>query len=295
MESKQLVGVDRITRFERSVVFRVARGYFFVLAVGAVLLCLGGVVLGIRSLAKSEVLPPAAAPAPAGRAPLTYAEVVARLQKEAARAGTGSAVQVEGDAAGSKQSSDDDELDAASKELRAVFPDPPYSWENEVEKTCTAPTSFGCLQWGTRVKRQGVVSALSATLRGTPRNELVGYIRVLARVLREAPVDKRLELAAGVIAAERSAREEHDALVKNHERSVQETKEKYDAEVEANDAKYQQWRQFAVYGVGAGFSLLIVVSLFLAFLSMERHTRALDQVTLLLSSSAQRPRRDEAA
>jgi uncharacterized membrane protein len=35
-----------------------------------------------------------------------------------------------------------------------------------------------------------------------------------------------------------------------------------------------------LYGVGAGFSLLIVVSLFLAFLSMERHTRALEKLAL---------------
>ena len=35
---------------------------------------------------------------------------------------------------------------------------------------------------------------------------------------------------------------------------------------------------FGLYGVGAGFALLIVVSLFLAFLAMERHTRALERL-----------------
>ncbi len=290
---KAAASVDRMTRFERSVVFGVARGYFFVMVVGAVLLFIGGVALGVRSLAKSEVPKPAAAPAPPNRAQLTYPEVLEQLRKAAGR--TGSTIQVEGNS-GSKArpESEDSELEAASKELRAAFPDPPYSWENEVEKFCSAPTSFGCLQWGTRVKRQGVVSALNAALRGTPSDEVVGYIRVLARVLKEAPGDKRLELAPAVIAAERDARERHDAAVTKHKNEAREAETKYENDVDQNDAKYRDWRQSAIYGVGAGFTLLIVVSLFLAFLSMERHTRALEQLTLQLTGGV-KTRREEAA
>src|SRR6478752_6233466 len=295
MDRKSLVGdVDRMTRFERSVVFRVARGYFFVMAVGAVLLFIAGVVLGARSLAKSDVPKPPPVKAPPDRAPLTYAEVLAQIQRDAAR-NAGSTVQIEGQDGDSKSTSqsEDAELEAASKELQAAFPDPPYSWQNEVEKTCTNPTPFGCLQYGTRIKRQGVVSALSAAFRGTPRGELIGYIRVLARVLKEAPVEKRLELAPAVIAAERKAREDQDAVVNGHKRRVREAEQQYATDVEINDAKYREWRQFGVYGVGAGFALLITVSLFLAFLSMERHSRALEQVTLLLSGRTQQTRRED--
>jgi hypothetical protein len=298
MERKKLSGsVDRMTKFERTIVFRVARGYFFVMAIGAVLLFLGGVVLGARSLAKSEVPRPAPARAVPERTPLTYAAVLAQMQRAVARVATGSTVQVEGQAGEPKgrAQSEDPELEAASKELRGAFPDPPFSWEDEVEKTCTVPTSFGCLQYGTRIKRQGVVSTLSAALRGTPRHELVGYIRILARVLKEAPVEKRLEIAPAVISAEREAREEHEALVSKHQRQSRDAEERYTAEVQLNDAKYREWRQFAIYGVAAGFVLLIVVSLFLAFLSMERHTRALEQVAALLSASAPKTPRDEPA
>lgn len=164
-----------------------------------------------------------------------------------------------------------------------------------MEKVCSAPTSFGCLQWGTRIKRQGVVSALNAALRGTPRDELVGYIRVMARVLKQAPVEKRLELAPAVIAAEREARERHAAALNEHKTEAREAEEKYAADVQENDAKYKAWRQSAIYGVGAGFTLLIVVSLFLAFLSMERHTRALEQLTLQLSGGVTKTRREEVA
>lgn len=289
--------VDRMTKFERVIVFRVARGYFFAMAMVAVLLFVGGVAIGARSLVKAEVAKPPAPTATPARAPLTYGVVATEIQREEARAKAGGApVQVDGDTSDTKGgNADDAELEAASKELRAAFPDPPYSWDNEIEKTCTAPTSFGCLAWGTRVKRQGVVSALGAAFRGTPRDQLVSYIRVLARVLKEAPVEKRLEIAPLVIATERQEREKHEALVASHERSVKEAEEKYNAEVELNNAKYQQWRQSAIYGIAAGFALLIVVSLFLAFLSMERHTRALEQVTRHLSQRNQWGGPDSAA
>lgn len=273
--------VDRMTKFERVIVFRVARGYFFAMAIVAVILFVGGVVIGIRSLVKSEIAKPATPAAAPPRAPLTYDLVAAELRRTEARAKAGgAAVQVDGDSGNGKAGSDEDpELEAASKELRAAFPDPPYSWDNELEKTCTAPTGFGCLAWGTRIKRQGVVSVLSAAFRGTPRDQLVSYIRVLARVLKEAPIEKRLEIAPLVIATERDEREKYESLISSHARDAKEAQEKYDADVALNSAKYQQWRESAVYGIAAGFALLIVVSLFLAFLSMERHTRALGELT----------------
>lgn len=276
---------DRMTKFERVIVFRVARGYFFVMAVVAVLLFLGGVAVGARSMLKTEVPPPATPPAPAARTPLSYGIVAAELHKEEERAKSGgAAVEVEGQPGepGDKTKAEDPELEAASKELRSAFPDPPYSWDNELEKTCTVPTSFGCLQWGTRIKRPGVVSVLSAALRGTPRDELVSYIRVLARVLKESPVEKRLEIAPTVIATERRERERHEQLLASHQQKAKEAQEKYQADVDLNNAKYRGWRELAIYGVGAGFFLLIVVSLFLAFLSMERHTRALEQLSAAL-------------
>lgn len=281
--------LDQMTRFERAVVFRVARGYFFAMAIVAVLLFLAGAVVGARSMIKHDVPRPTAPAAPGERRPLTYHEVAEVLQRKEEQARTGAAVQVEpqsGDSGSAASGPVDPELDAASKELHAAFPDPPYSWDNEIEKACVVPTSFGCLQWGTRVKRQGVISALNLALRGTPRDELVSYIRVLARVLKEAPVEKRLEIVPAVLATERTDREKQEQLVASHTHKVKELEEKYQADLDANNAKYRQLREFALYGVGAGFSLLIVVSLFLAFLSMERHTRALEQLTERLASQA---------
>ncbi len=56
-------------------------------------------------------------------------------------------------------------------------------------------------------------------------------------------------------------------------------------------AEHDQWRMIGIYGVGGGVSLLVVVSLFLAFLSMERHTRALDRLTSGLAPSPVATRR----
>ncbi|MDF3069925.1 MAG: hypothetical protein K0R38_5526 [Polyangiaceae bacterium] len=79
------------------------------------------------------------------------------------------------------------------------------------------------------------------------------------------------------------------------QRQAREAADQYATDVQLNDAKYRQWRQSGFYGVAAGFVLLIVVSLFLAFLSMERHTRALEQVTSLMLANAPKVARDESA
>jgi hypothetical protein len=269
---------DRLTFFERAVVFRVARGYFVAMAVVAVVLFAAGLVAGAKGLVKSEVPRPAALAAPKERQPLTYAEVLDEARRHAQH---GAPQTVVGTSAPSgKPSTKDAEtaLETASRALRAVFPDPPYAWTDEVEKVCTAPTAFGCLQTGTRVKRQGVVSVINDHLQEVEGDELVDYVNMLTRILAQAPVEKRLELVPSVIAAEVRARSEQKRLEKAHEVARLEQDAKYKEAVETNDARIRELRLYAFYGVGTGFGLLIVVSLFLAFLSMERHTRVLEQL-----------------
>jgi hypothetical protein len=287
-------GIDRMTLFERAIVFRVARGYFLIMAVAAVLLFVGGVIVGARGLTKVSV-PPAVPVAPvAPRALLTYFEVAAEVQRvaDATRNGSKSAGTI---TPASKDSDEpakvDPALEAASKALRAVFPDPPYSWLDENEQYCAAPTGFGCLQTGTRVKRHGVASEISAALSGVRDDELVDYVNLLARVLRSAPVESRLQLVPATIAIERRGRKQQQKLEAEFKEKQDDATQKYETAVATATAEHDQWRMIGIYGVGGGFSLLIVVSLFLAFLSMERHTRALDRLTSGLAQSASATRR----
>jgi len=67
--------MDSITGFERKVVFRVARGYFFAMAIAAVLVFFAGGALVIRSLAKPTLQPPSPLAPPKPRPALSYAQV----------------------------------------------------------------------------------------------------------------------------------------------------------------------------------------------------------------------------
>lgn len=272
---------DRMTKFEQAVVFRVARGYFFAMAIVAVLIFVAGLVMGARGLTKAEVARPAAPTAPSARSPVNLDVILAQVErdKQAAQAGSTIEVSTQPGAKATRSSDPEEEKFAAAvARLRAAFPDPPYSWDNEIEKTCTAPTAFGCLQWGTRIKRVGVAGVLTKLFEGMERDEIIDYIGVVTELLNRAPVERRLELVGPIITAERDSRRDYRASLERHKKKVQEIQDKYEADVAGENAKRADWRLMGAYGLGVGFGLLITVSLFLAFLSMERHTRALERL-----------------
>jgi hypothetical protein len=279
--SRSISRPDRMTMFERAIVFRVARGYFFAMAILAVLIFCGGLVVGARGLAKAEIPRPAPPAVPAARPPVDLNAIIAQVDREKQVAPAGSTIEVSSQAGGKISKGKDPEEErfaVAVARLRTAFPDPPYSWDNELEKTCTAPTAFGCLQWGTKVKRIGVAGVLTKLFEGMERAEIIDYIGVVTDLLMRAPVERRLELVGPIIAAERDARHDHRVLLEKHRNKVRELEDKYEADVAAENAKRADWRLMGSYGLGLGFGLLITVSLFLAFLSMERQTRVLEKL-----------------
>lgn len=272
---------DRMTRFERAIVFRVARGYFFAMALLAVAIFVGGAVIGTRGLASHEIPAPVHPAAPPPRRPIDLNAIIADLEREKARAAqAASTIELKPQSGQTAHvaAAEDDDLDRAVKAVRALFPDPPYSWENEVERTCSVPTSFGCLQWGTHVRRFGVVGALSKAFEGMDREEVIDYLGVLADVLKRAPVERRLELVSPIIQAERDGRADYQARLNKHKHQLEEIDANYQTAVDLDKAKHAEWRQSGLYALAIGFGLMITVSLFLAFLSMERHTRALERL-----------------
>src|SRR5262245_9096019 len=76
---------ERMTKFERGVVFRVARGYFFLMAIVAVVVFIGGVVFGARGLSKTDVPHPTLPQAPKARAPLDLKVIQAEVDREKKR------------------------------------------------------------------------------------------------------------------------------------------------------------------------------------------------------------------
>lgn len=281
---------ERMTAFERAVVFRVARGYFFLMALLAVLLFIGGVVVGARGLTKEDIPPPPAAPPSPARTPLTLAAVEREFQREVAanaQAAGGIELKPQPGEATRPPAPEEDALKKAVDRLRTLFPDPPYSWQNDVETVCSVPSAFGCLQSGTRIKRYGVAGSISQALEGTTRSEAIEYLGILFDVLSVAPVDRRLALVVPTIVAEKQAREDYQRLVAKQRREAEERQSNYQLQLDLARAKHAEWRQLGMYGLGAGFSLLIVVSLFLAFLSMERHTRALERLVATVTPRAE--------
>jgi len=162
--------------------------------------------------------------------------------------------------------------------LRALFNDPSYTWADEVESVCVEPTAFGCLRRENRLKRRGVVGAINAAVAGATRDERIRLLDILIAVLEQTPMPKRGETIIPTVELERSLAKSDEEAVRSYEAKEAERRGQFQAEVEENDAKHRKWWTWGLYGLGAGFSLLIVVSLFLAFLSMERHTRALERL-----------------
>ncbi|HWA75444.1 MAG TPA: hypothetical protein VG937_24075 [Polyangiaceae bacterium] len=241
------------------------------------MLFVGGVVLGVRGMREQPIQSPARPIAPGPRSPLTLQAVEDEwrtLHDPLLHAADGPASPKQ--AKPSASTPPPDELSLALAKLRTLFPDPPYAWEDELENVCSIPSAFGCLQTGTRLKRRGVVSVLKNAFEGLNRSDATEYLIILFDVLKLAPMERRLDLVPAAVAAEKRAREEYDLAKARHQRRASEVENKYQLEVDLAKAKHAQWREFGIYGIASGLGLLVVVSLFLAFLSVERHTRALD-------------------
>jgi len=287
--------MDAITGFERKVVFRVARGYFFAMAIAAVVVFLGGGALVIRSLAKKNIEPPAPLVPPKPRTALSFAQVAeyVRTSEEERRNSANRGLE-EGDATHStsqaRSRGSENPIQARfgeiEKKLRGLFSDPPYTWADEVESVCVDTTSFGCLRRESRVKRRGVVGAINVAVAGVDREERIRLLEILISVLEQTPLPKRGETIIPTIEMERTLTKTDEEALRSYEAKEAEQRSRFQAEDEENEAKHQKWWWQGLYGLGAGFSLLIAVSLLLAFLSMERHTRALEQLVTRLGVDA---------
>lgn len=272
---------DGMTRFERAIVFRIARGFFFVIAVIAVFVFLGGMVFGLRSFTNAEVPQPQPVEEPVAPAPLGYRDVTrfrkAQVNAQTEVAGGGELANVPEPSTAGKPSRQE-QVKALAARLRELFPDPPYSWDNVIERYCAEQTSFGCLRQDTRVKKKGVVALINAAVDKVPEDQVIHMLEVMVAVLPAAPVDERGELLLPIVELERQRLRDAAEAKRKYDEDVAEQKAAYARAVSNEESLRLAWRIGALWAVGAGFATLIVISLFLAFLAMERHLRALDEL-----------------
>lgn len=288
---------QRMESLERAVVFRTARGSFFLMAVVATLTFASGVVLGTFGYIKAPIArpaPPPPLPPVAPPPPLTYQQVEAWLAARDARARDASATMptpVYGDDPDEVSASDEpptdmdperERLATLDSQLRALFPTPPYQWDDRFERACVTPTDYGCLRYEKRLLSAGLSRAVRTVLEGRPRPETIATLELLVSILGQAPVERRGALLAPTIAAQEELLADYRQQVAARAREVARQQSTYEEELGRHarkvarqaQAKADQ-RRWGLYGVVAGLGFLILVSVFLVHFAIERHLRLL--------------------
>ena len=269
----------RVDLFEQKIIFRTARAFFVVIALLAVLIFVGGSLLGLTSLMPKEVPAPALPTPVAPPAPLTYAQVLETLAKKAQEPPP----EPEEDLVVRKSKSDasaEDPIDVRIRELvvelQGLLPEPRYSWNDVVARVCTYPSPYGCLAYQNRTQTKGMRSVVVAAIEQVPERDVVPALEALVKVLKEAPEEARGELILPTVQTWlRLNRDFLRAQAAQHALIEQQTLEHRQKVAEAEAARALLQTQ-ALQGMFVGFAAVILVSLFLAFLAMERHMRRME-------------------
>lgn len=289
-----------VEKFEQLVVFRIARGYFFVTALVAALGVVVGVFMGAAGVVRIPVSKPDE-PAPiATPEPLSLARVDAWLGAQAQDKKQAGVEREEtsllGDAEGGQRAKSGPDAVAATREqleglvakLKALFDDPQYSWANVYEKKCRARTSYGCLQWDKELKKQGVSEAVSTVLRGKRLEERIAFLQVLINVVGAAPMERRGELIVATTDAYNSINRKYLRQVEARDADIARLQAEYESEVQEQQASKARMRIYAAYSAGVGFALIVAVSLFLVHLAIERHMRVMKELLAVLGQASER-------
>ena len=282
--------VGSVDRFERSIVFRVARGYFFFSAMLGVVAVIGGIgafAMGIVRVPPASPVEPAPIPPPPA---LSLADVQAWMKEEAASKTVAASPSAIYEAPSDPKNRHGDEPDPTqaeilrlSGELKALFPDPPYVWDDVYREYCARPTSFGCLERGRRLEREGVAKAVRREFNQlSGAHEVLAALHMLLPILAQAPVEQRVSLLGPILATDRITHAEYRRKVREREREIERAKAAHDEAVREQEASKKVFREYGLYGALGGLGLLILVSIFLAHFAIERHLRALHELTAAL-------------
>lgn len=278
-----------VDRFERVVVFRVARGYFLFLAFLALLGLVAGAGAVAWGLIDAYKPLPASPPAPMPPEPLTYLKVEEFVKVETEADDDHAYLTARGAAGGSGRSAAQpsslvarDPLEEHMTRLKPLFPDPPYSWDNVVENYCKVPSPFGCLQQAQRIIKMGVRSEIPSALKmfckADPAADPMAILDTLEAVLLQAPVDKRRDLISSTVEAYCIQLREHWQKLRDHEAEVARLRQGHQEAVRQLQARKDLAKIYGLYAAAGAFALLIAISVFLAHFAIERHLRLLQEL-----------------
>ncbi len=288
--------------FERKVVFRTARGYFLFLAVTAILMFVFGAFMGASGVLYTlpdEPQKPALPPEVPEPAPLTFQDVE-KFKKAQKTSDEGVEVVEDPEpefavAAGAAEDIEETqlqknrrELQELLEELKTLFPEPEYSWQNQYETRCVRSSPYGCLKRSKDLVKKGIVEVLSSGI--TKREDsdfslLLPLLRDVRNAVKAAPVHERGSTILPAMEAHRARWNEYHrntlgrelevgALLADYDRAVMDHKEDV-ARIEAEQSDKQM---MGMYGVLFGLGCLVFVGVFLAHLAIERHLRELRQI-----------------
>lgn len=288
---------DRLEQFERHFVFRTARGYFLFIALIAILMFVGGVVTGARGIIAIEpsapaepVPPPEPEPPPAP----TLEDVHAWIERQQQAPTSVASAQEPEWVSEVTQQRPDAHVDPEQQrfrelleELKSLFPEPTYTWEDRYLRECVRTSPYGCLRYERRVAQAGVSDVVDDALRESGRSaeNLNPILTVLVAVLKEAPLEQRLVLVAPTAEAYRESHRDYQSELRDYRYTVadleleyEEKLAQYEEEIARLEQEKSELRESGVYAVLAGLSLLVLVSVFLAHFAIERHLRLLREL-----------------
>jgi len=181
--------------------------------------------------------------------------------------------------------------------LAALLPVPPYASTDTYKTVCLRQVKdIGCMEQGRELDKVGTTTLIRQATRGLRRDVKLEVLGQIVAVLEKAPVEKRGDLIAGVSAtyrqkqgnylraradrAEAIARAEAEHQEKTRARAAAIAKTRMEYEQKTMEQKLSQaaWLSFGIYAAVMGFGLLVLVSLFLAHLAIERHLRLLREL-----------------
>jgi hypothetical protein len=90
-------------------------------------------------------------------------------------------------------------------------------------------------------------------------------------------IEERGELVATVVAMERAQQSRGSDEKRKYDAAVALERKQAAEAFDQDQLQHAIWRERGMYGMAVGFGMLIVMSLFLAFLAMERHLRLLQR------------------
>jgi hypothetical protein len=155
--------------------------------------------------------------------------------------------------------------------IRALFPEPPYAWDDVFEEVCKVPTSYGCLERGRRLARRGVSRIVQRALAEAPEDLSATVVAMLG----SAPVERRGPLLLATVATYWASKDKQRDAAARRQREADEAEAKHNEAVEGAQEKKHDLMMGGAYAGAAGLSTMILASLFLALLAIERHVRIL--------------------